>query len=641
MKLFSIVFFIILLSGTSGFGQVDTSARQLARLREQVGRGSYFTAIPELEKMAQTFPKNVKLHQLLGEAYQEARLPEKAAMSFESGYLPKAKGSAKWLLPILVNYHQAGNLNKTKVWIEEIGKRKDADAITKNKAKQIEQSLAEMAKADTLSSRYAPDTSFAFPNSGYADFAPLRMNDSTLIFSSLRQDSVLYYDPSLPNFNTTKIHVLKTTSSPSFEKIEAPKVLNLPGQYTGNGSLSPDGKWFYFSRCQQNRIGKLTCAIYKAELENGRFKNVSRLDDAINKAGSNNTQPFVVVNAGPKNTQIETLYFISDRKGGAGGNDIWVSTYNLKKRKFGNASNLGRAVNSAGDEATPFFDRVGGHMYFSSNGHVGHGGHDVFLSRKAGNGFGKPINLGKPVNSNADDRYFSHDGSKGAFLSSNRKGAHNLTEQICCEDIFYFKRLPKLDSVQWLAYQEKVRQKPGQLIQQTEIQETKPDESKIATLDPKMAVEQVVVQKTAEPITAKIPVPVVNDSKASDVKTTIILKRISRNIQFEIGSNTLTSATLPYLDSLASLLKSGKTYSLELIGHTDNKGNLAKNMTLSKKRAEAVKKYLVSKGLVPARIVTMGKGPKVPLLPNQNPDGTDNPGNRTQNRRVTLKLKSS
>jgi len=137
------------------------------------------------------------------------------------------------------------------------------------------------------------------------------------------------------------------------------------------------------------------------------------------------------------------------------------------------------------------------------------------------------------------------------------------------------------------------------------------------------------------------PVKIVNDSKGTDVKTTMILKRISRNIQFEPGSERLTETTKPYLDSLAILMKANKKFTLQLIGHTDDKGGVVKNLNLSKKRAEAVKKYLIGLGVFTEKISTLGMGPKVPLLPNKNSDGSDNPTNRAQNRRVTLKLKTA
>lgn len=630
---------ILSLSVIAGFSQtvqVDTSTSTWLSLKKQVEHGSYFTAIPALKKIVAAYPKHQKSQQLLGEALQECRLHAEAAAAFEAAYNPKAKGSARLLLPILQNFYQAGNPEKTKTWAAEIEKRRDADGPTKAKAKQVLVALDEIARADSISSRYMMDTTFRFPNSGYSDFAPGRMNDSTLVFSSLRQDSVAFYDPAAANFNTTRIHIYRTTSSPTFEKIEAPRVLSPPGIHSGNGSFTPDGKHFYFSRCFDGADGKLHCAIYQAEVANGSFKNVRKLDGAINKSGSNNSQPYVVTTT-TRNVLIETLYFVSDRKGGAGGTDIWTATFNPKKKRFSNAVNLGRTVNSPGDEASPYLDEVSNGLYFSSNGHTGHGGFDIFLSKKVGNGFGKPINLGKPVNSAADDRYFRHDGASGAFLASNRKGAHELADAICCEDIFYLKRLPKLDSMQWMAFQ------------QIANSGMSPSAKKQPALDqplPEEPVKPVLaeVPPVLEPKTAKVEVGKVdpthkNDSKGVNIQTTNLMKAISQNIQFETGSNRLTTSTLPHLDSLASLLKANKKYRLVLTGHTDNKGSANRNLKLSKLRAEAVKLYLVQKGITKNRISTLAKGPSMPLLPNQNPDGSDNPVNRAKNRRVTLLLK--
>jgi len=618
-----------------GFSQaqkLDSSKASIQLYKELIDRGSYFSAIPELEKLTQKFPNNQNVALVLAEAYHAARLPGKAAASYESAYNPKAKSSAKIILPIIQNYYDAGNYNKAKAWIEQIEKRRDVDGNSKTRAKQIAQSIDEISKVDTISSRYEMDTSFKFPNSGYSDFTPSRLNDSTLIFSSLRVDSVVSYDPALTNFNTTKIYVFRQAGS-NFDNIESPKSLNPIGVHAGNGSFTPDKNHFYFTRCIENSKGKLICAIYVADVQGGKFKNVRKLDAAINKSGSSNSQPFVVTNL-IKNTLIEMLYFVSDRKGGSGGKDIYVSTYNTKKGSFGNAANVGKVVNTAGDEQSPFIDEPTGHLYFSSNFHTGYGGTDVFLCRKLGNGFGKPVNLGKPVNSSSDDGYFRFDGASGAFLASNRKGAHELEGSVCCEDIFYLKRLPKLDSVQWLAFQKAAKRPPKPVTQV----DTTYIES-VAVVKPEAPVK-VETKKPEFPVTqiGKVDLKTKNDSKGVDKQTTTLMKAISQNIQFEPGSNRITASTLPHLDSLSSLLKLNKNFKLILTGHTDSKGSKAINTKLSKNRAEAVKAYLVEKGVDKLRISTIAKGPLVPLFPNKKPDGSDNPEGRAKNRRVTLNL---
>ena len=616
-----------------GFSQIDTSRSTFQNLKNQVARGSYFSAIPVLEGIRKAYPGNQKFAQLLGEAYQEARLPAKAASTLESAYNPKIKGSAKLLIPIIQNYYNAGNYDKAKIWIDQLDKRRDADGTAKARGKFLSNAIDEISKADTVSSRFQLDTNFRFPNSGYADFSPVRMNDSTLVFSSLRQDSVASFDPAVTNFLTTRIYVYRQ-SDLNFDHLESPRLLTPPGVHSGNGSFTPDGRHFYFTRCLETESGKLNCAIYLADVVKGKFENIRKLDGAINKPGSSNSQPFVVTTT-VKNTLIETLYFVSDRKGGAGGKDIWVSTYNLKKRKFGNAANLGRLVNSAGNDQSPCLDEKNGHLYFTSDYHPGFGGYDVFLSRKAGNGFGKPINLGKPVNSMADDSYFQLNGGHGAFLSSNRAAGHVLDLQVCCEDVFYVKRLPYLDSLSWVAYQKSVRdpQKPSPVTPQVaEMKET--------PVEPVIAPPPVAVMPKPEEIKiGKLDQKTKNDSKGVNQQTTILMKAISQNIQFEPGSNTLTANTLPHLDSLASFLKQNPIYRLTLTGHTDNKGSKALNLKLSKTRAEKVKSYLVSKGADQTRIATVAKGPLVPLFPNNKPDGTDYPEGRAKNRRVSLDLR--
>lgn len=155
------------------------------------------------------------------------------------------------------------------------------------------------------------------------------------------------------------------------------------------------------------------------------------MDDKINFPGFTNTQPTMATSK-----VGEILYWVSDRPNGEGGQDIWFSTID-KNGKYSNPQSCGRKVNTAGNEATPFYDSKTGTLYFSSEGQIGMGGYDVFKTRGNQKKWETSANMGYPVNSSVDDMYFVFDdnGYTG-YLVSNRPGTISVKSETCCDDIW-------------------------------------------------------------------------------------------------------------------------------------------------------------------------------------------------------------
>ncbi|MFN0016136.1 MAG: hypothetical protein ACKVU2_16470, partial [Saprospiraceae bacterium] len=156
-----------------------------------------------------------------------------------------------------------------------------------------------------------------------------------------------------------------------------------------------------------------------------------KLPKIINPKGSTTTQPFICTLPGE---QTETLFFVSDRPGGNGKKDIWFTR--IEGDKFSAPVNLA-ALNTEGDDVTPFYHAQTGTMYFSSNARQGLGGFDIYRSTLDAGKWGTVEHLAMPFNSNANDVFYSlSENGRLAFFSSNRKGAMNFTEEDCCYDIF-------------------------------------------------------------------------------------------------------------------------------------------------------------------------------------------------------------
>ncbi len=184
----------------------------------------------------------------------------------------------------------------------------------------------------------------------------------------------------------------------------------------GNVTICAESKRMYFTQFSANKSGKIISQIYGSEEKNGEWLTPIKLPDFINAKDATSTQPFVSVVDGK-----EQLLFISDRKGGQGGLDIWIASRNIQSDGFAFTLpvNAGPGVNTAGDEVTPI--RVNNELYFSSNGLVSVGGFDIFKATKKGEEWGFVENIGMPINSAADDIYYTKGNTDNTYyLVSNR-----------------------------------------------------------------------------------------------------------------------------------------------------------------------------------------------------------------------------
>ncbi len=178
----------------------------------------------------------------------------------------------------------------------------------------------------------------------------------------------------------------------------------------GSGSFTANGKKFYYSSCLGE--GGSDCKVMFTELIDGIWTSPVALNEYVNEPGSENKQPAISATG-------DTLFFVSDRVGGQGGSDIWMSLQGLEPESWAPAINLGEVVNTSGNEITPYYSSAFEAIVFASNAHIGYGGYDTYLAK--GESFFEPeiYNLGDPFNSSHDDLYFNISDTIG-FLSSNR-----------------------------------------------------------------------------------------------------------------------------------------------------------------------------------------------------------------------------
>ena len=506
-------------------------------------------------------------------------------------------------------------------------------------------------------------------NGPHIEFAPFPVDENNIIYGSLVPDKTSENDPEV-----RKVYMAERVDGQWKSKGLYSEMLDHPVYHTGNAALSLDGERIYFTQCKLNWQNKEICEIYMSEKIDGRWNEPVKLPYPVNDPTYTSTQPTVGINA-RKGT--DRVYFVSDRKGTKGGLDIWYTEYNKRSDSYIEPKNLGRRINSNGDDCCPFFDEHTGSLYFSSNGRTGFGGFDIYRSVGVGRKWLEGEPLPKPLNSSFDETYFSTINGSEGFLTSNRPGSNPMTNGSCCEDIFYYKynecvMLPATGKVYNITNSdiyEMLNHKYNQNLDYID------DDAPLSDIPVKLYIidsennEELLVRQTETDENGKY-----NFNLERNRKYVIVVenygyfdKRISIssgdyncdevieinetginylpeitvrfNIYYEHDKARLTTDAKTAIDTtLLPLFDLYPNALVEIGSHTDNTGSDNYNIKLSQRRSESVVNYLIRQGIDEERLVAKGYGESQPIASNENEDGTDNPEGRQLNRRTEFKI---
>ena len=272
-------------------------------------------------------------------------------------------------------------------------------------------------------------------NTEHSDFNGVQFGEEALYFSSIRQISSSEGSSVLEDFYMSMIVAAPYTVNGIVKTVPLPPIINNPKYHNGNFCFNHDKTKLYFTRCPIFSKKDKNCAIWTADFTDEKWGKPQKLDKNINQSGCNTSQPYIAYT-----DDYQILFFVSDRKNGFGGMDIWYSL--LHNDDFAEPVNLGNIINTAGDEITPFYHEKTQTLYFSSDWHEGLGGFDVFKSKGALGSWEKPMNAGYPLNSSANDMYFTiNEVDNDGFLTSNRIGSYYTTDETCCNDIYEYRWL--------------------------------------------------------------------------------------------------------------------------------------------------------------------------------------------------------
>jgi outer membrane protein OmpA-like peptidoglycan-associated protein/tetratricopeptide (TPR) repeat protein len=465
-------------------------------------------------------------------------------------------------------------------------------------------------------------------NSDAGDYAIVK-NNSNFWFTSSRLTQ-----PANKHVN----HIYSATAQNSFN----PAMVILKGdddkkdiEY-GTPSLDATGKRLYVTRWYKD-ADKTVLAIYFSQQQNNAWPALKKLNSNVNADGYNAMQPFVTPDG-------KRLFFVSDRPGGLGGDDIWLSELDDTGNAI-NAVNLGKTINTPLDEQAPFYDQARKRLVYSSKGFVGLGGFDFFESFENKGQWSAPVNLGYPVNSSKDDLYYypDPDDVNKAFISSDRGSDCCLALfEVSNNPIFIAGKLADCDSQTLLSDVQVslVDSLSGSVIKE---ETTNANEGyRFETFDRQPL--KLVVKKPG--YFAKVIYINKNSRNDTLYSQDVCLKAFKINkpikiqyIFYDFNKAGLRETSKIALDSLVTIMKDNPAIKIELASHTDSIGSDAYNINLSAARAQSCVDYIVSKGIDKDRLSAKGYGKSVPVAPNSLPDGKDNPEGRQLNRRTEFTVK--
>ena len=411
-------------------------------------------------------------------------------------------------------------------------------------------------------------------------------------------------------------------------------------------SISNDGKTVVLFRND-----KFSGDLYISNFENGSWQTPKKLNKNIN---SRDWETHGALSADKK-----TLYFVSNRKDGFGGLDIYKSVFDELTNDWGVAVNLGAEINTAYNEETPMITEDGNTIYFSSQGHYTMGGFDIFYSKKLNDTqWSSPVNIGYPINTTDDDIYFYPvQNGTFAYVSKYTRDGFGL-EDIIRYEIFSTEHPFEINVTGAISLLDNQIEFPKtnfsidvlDSIQSKKIQTLSPDESKgTFSIKMKPGIYKFIFNSKEYKQKSKV-IYIPEDYPREELAINVELTPLSvstgeyitiKSIFFDFDNFSLNREGKIELERLYNLMVQYPSLYVEIIGHTDAIGSSQYNYNLSVKRAQSTIEYLTKKGISSKRFVAKGAGKSQPVAINKNADGSDNSEGRKFNRRVEIKILKS
>lgn len=450
-------------------------------------------------------------------------------------------------------------------------------------------------------------------NKGTAAFAPMFWgSEDRMLFTSAREGGVIIDPTKQQSEYLCDLYWTERMDADTWgEAHNFGRPLN-SAQHDASGCFNKNNVIFYTRWSDNDRREQ---NIHLARMVDLKFYESYKLDSSVNYPGCKSINPFVSKDG-------KELYFSSNRPGGVGGMDIWKIKIDENGNTIGDPVNLGKPVNTAADEVTPFYHKST--LFFSSDGHKGMGGLDIFKSRfdEDVSFFTPPQNMGAPINSSKDDAYMVWDHFlQYGYFSSDREPC----EGGACYDIYKVKNAPIRIFIEGFVYDVDTDMEiPNASITFKDVNynfdpfvvETDQDGYYNTPLDQDIEVfmkaqKQGYFADAANADTRSI-------TQTTTLTQDFYLQKIPQEeieiagIEYDFDSDKLRPKSEEILDELYDFLILNDNLIVQINSHTDERGDEDYNLNLSKRRAKSCVDYLIGKGLPAERLTSKGFGESTP-----------------------------
>ncbi|MDR1897650.1 MAG: OmpA family protein [Prevotellaceae bacterium] len=474
----------------------------------------------------------------------------------------------------------------------------------------LQQSL-DLVKSGKTETPYKVENVKEF-NSRYHDFAPTfgSSDYETVLFTSSRREGKgkikTYEVTGQKNADIFKV----TLAKKGWQKPEPLDDAINTGDEEGASVFNYNYTTLYFTRCRQERGEKYGCSIMLSKAQGDSWSEAENLQIV--------SDSLLVAHPALSSDGL-TMYLSSNIFGGYGGSDLWqISRGSEDDNLWSEPVNLGDRINTPGNEVFPSVRKDT--LFFASDGHPGYGGLDIYKAYKNESGIWTVENMGKPINSNADDFgiVFENENERGYF-SSRRKGGRGG------DDIYSFRM--DIPVIEYFLKGVVRDAKTNALIARAEVVLSGSDGTSLKRTTEKDGSFQFRLSGNTDYIavarrdgyfaqkSGTISTEGITESKTFTEKILMVSFREPveiPNIFFEFGKADLSKESTGALDELIALMNDNPKIIVSLIAHTDNRGTEDANMQLSQRRAQAVVDYLIINGIDEERLSASGMGESTP-----------------------------
>ncbi len=629
-------------------------AQGIKKADKKYKRGEYEVAIDKYKRKLNTPKHAAKANFKIAEAYRLSHRLKQGIPYYEAAIKNRYKNPISYYY-LAFGYKEIGDYKKAEAQLNAFIKVAKDDKMILLAENELS-NLIELEEITSIRNYYRVKNLSAI-NSHHAEYSPVYKNGN-LYFVSNRQSNKVY---KATGTGFTDIYKVKTKGArvDTTTLAKLPEVINDINANNGSLTFSPNGKTMVYAKGNTGkRKGAADVNLYISRFRNNAWSEPRIL--AINKQDSWDSSPAF-------SRDGRTIYFASNRKDAKaqGGIDLYSARMNSRGR-FGKVKNLGTPINTSGDDMFPYI-ADDGKLYFSSTGHAGFGGLDLFVAVRKG-GEIDVQNLGQPVNTPSDDfGIFLFKADRGFFTSNRGDGKGD-------DDIYTFvNEDPNLKTVNYFLHGltlthnelDSVKILPNVRVSLVDFQDNVLDEVVtdsegnfnfrvyenenyvlMAAKEGSDAQKFYVTRLDYTTIGRSIPQEELTKLVTNITFDTlmylepIILDKsiVLENIYYDFAKWDIRSDAAQELDKLVNMLYDNPEISIELSSHTDSVDTESYNQRLSQRRAESAVDYIVTAGVDRTRITAKGYGELHPIARNTNPDGTDNPEGRQKNRRTEFKV---